>query len=135
MSLSQKDRLERLERILSELTELNRETPVLVEGSRDLAALRELGLKGDILLVNTGRSLTDLMSGLAGGGRRLVILTDWDRKGRELFSRLSRLARAEDIKVVGDPWRRLGPLVRKDIQAVEDLPPLFRQLREKCRIA
>jgi len=123
------ERLERLERVLAELVEVNDRVPVIVEGTRDRDALVSLGLKGEVPLVNVGRPLSDVIGSIAREHGELVVLTDWDRKGQILFDRLSRLARSEGLRAIEEPWRRLRPLVRKDIQAVEDLPTLFAQLR------
>jgi 5S rRNA maturation endonuclease (ribonuclease M5) len=133
LTINLEERLERLERLLDELAGQNVTVPVLVEGGMDRDALRELGLTGEVLLINIGKPLIDRIAAIGREHGELIVLTDWDRKGIELFKKLTRLAVSEGLKVVGEPWRRLRPLVQKDIQAVEDLPSLMRQLRAKRR--
>ena len=41
--------LEDVQKALSELVEENRSTPVIVEGEKDVSALKKLGLKGRII--------------------------------------------------------------------------------------
>ena len=110
----------------------NLTVPVLVEGRRDREALVAVGLEGNIEILNNGQHMTDRISGLARENSRLIVLTDWDRKGKELFARLCELGRSEGMKVEEDHWRRMGPLVSKEIQVVEDLDMLMAQLRRKC---
>lgn len=85
---------------------------LIVEGKRDAKALNTLGLK-NILAIN-GRPLTaivDRVAGLmanhkahTGGGvageegiSDIIVLTDFDREGRHIAARLSRLLRAHRI--------------------------------------
>ena len=124
-------RLERLEKLLEELREENLSAPVLVEGKRDRDALRQLGLEGDIELLNVGSSMAERIGRRVTGGQRIIVLTDWDRKGEELFRRLGELAFAEGYPVVERYWRKMRPLIQKDIQAVEDLATLMAQLRRR----
>ena len=124
-------RLERLEQLLGDVAARSFECPVLVEGMRDRRALEELGVEGRILLIHDGSSLPGLASRVSRLSSAVILLTDWDRKGKELFIRLSALLGAEGLKVYEGPWRSMGGLVARDIQSVEDLPSLMRQLREE----
>ena len=76
-----KKSLEELEKGLNELREENKTVPIIVEGEKDIDALRKLSIFGEIIRVNTGVSLTDFCDQLAGKYRDIIILTDWDRKG------------------------------------------------------
>ena len=44
--------LEYLKKALDELSEENKKVPVIVEGEKDIEALRKLGLTGEIITVN-----------------------------------------------------------------------------------
>ena len=73
---------------------------LIVEGKRDAKALNTLGLK-NILPIN-GRPLiaiVDIVAELRGnhGYSDIIILTDFDREGRHIAARLSRLLRAHKI--------------------------------------
>jgi len=76
-----KKSLEDLEKTLSELCEENRKVPIIVEGEKDIEALRKLEFKGTIISVNAGISLTDFCDRLASKYKEIIILTDWDRRG------------------------------------------------------
>lgn len=73
-----------IEEILLDLQEENKRIPILVEGDKDLLALRKLGLKGEIISINRGKSLSDFCDSLASEYKDIIILTDWDRRGGHL---------------------------------------------------
>jgi len=73
--------LETLEKVLEELKEENKTVPILVEGEKDIAALRKLGINGVILRVNTGRSLPSFCDQIAHEYTDVILLMDWDRRG------------------------------------------------------
>ncbi len=73
-----------IEEILLDLQEENKSIPILVEGDKDLLALRKLGLRGEIISINKGKSLSDFCDSLASEYKDIIILTDWDRKGEHL---------------------------------------------------
>lgn len=124
-------RLRKLELLLEELAQRSSTCPVVVEGMRDRDALRALGVEGRIIRIHRGRSLPDLASALSRTFREVILLSDWDRKGKELFSRLSALLSSEGLKVDESVWRAMHGLVAKEVQAVEDLPSLMQQLRDE----
>ena len=76
-----KKSLEDLEKVLSELRDENEIIPIVVEGEKDIEALRKLDINGEIISVNTGTSLTDFCDKIASKYKEIIILTDWDRRG------------------------------------------------------
>ena len=83
--------LEEIEKSLEELREENKLVPIIVEGKKDVAALRVLGCTGLIITVNKGVSLTDFCDDIASMYDSVVLLTDWDRRGGSLCKRMMRL--------------------------------------------
>jgi len=76
-----KKSLEDLEKAITELKEENIRVPILVEGEKDIDALRKFNITGTIISVNTGTSLTDFCDRIADSYKDIIILTDWDRRG------------------------------------------------------
>ena len=76
-----KKSIEDLEKIIAELGEENRSIPIVVEGKKDIKALRKLDISGSIISVNAGVSLIDFCDNIAQEHADIIILTDWDRKG------------------------------------------------------
>lgn len=123
-----KKRLERLEMLLDELVEMSEDVPVLVEGQRDLKALRNLGVDGDIICVHCGLTLLELCEAIAGQYEKVILMLDWDRKGRELSDRLHTNLLRLGVKVDLDLNSRIFGQVKKETKEVEGLDKLFRRL-------
>ncbi|MBN2454612.1 toprim domain-containing protein [Candidatus Woesearchaeota archaeon] len=60
---------------------------IVVEGKKDLAALQRLGVKNRIFMIN--KPLFALSEEIAAQTKDIIILTDLDKKGKELYGRLS----------------------------------------------
>lgn len=76
--------LEAVERALLEVKEENKTIPIIVEGEKDIQALRLLGITGMIIRINRGMSLTDFCDWVTAHFTKIIILTDWDRRGGSL---------------------------------------------------
>ncbi len=76
-----KKSIEDLEKIIDELGEENRSIPIIVEGKKDIEALRKLDINGEIIGINSGHTLIDFCDKIAQEHADIIILTDWDRKG------------------------------------------------------
>ena len=124
---------EEVEKVLDVLRRSSAEgVPVIVEGRRDEAALRKLAVAGRILCLKAGRgSRLDFLDQLDGFGR-VIVLTDFDREGRELrgwlYHELSRLG----VKADDTLWRRVKVLSRADVRGVEELPSFCRALEARA---
>jgi 5S rRNA maturation endonuclease (ribonuclease M5) len=106
-------------------------TVVLVEGERDRAALRNLGVRGPILLVHNGKPLSVLADHLSRDGRRVIILTDWDREGGHLAHRLADLFSGAQIHLDLEFRRRLARILQGEVVHVEGLGRWARRVAEE----
>ena len=79
-----KEIIEEIEKTVYELQEENKFTPIIVEGEKDVEALHSLGITGVILVFNQGKSLTDFCDWIASRFKKVIILTDWDKRGGNL---------------------------------------------------
>jgi 5S rRNA maturation endonuclease (ribonuclease M5) len=114
----------RLKGLLRELTLLNEEIPVIVEGRRDVAALRRLGLQGTILTLHCGQTVAAFGEQIARRFPSVILLLDWDRRGRQLHAQLTRHLDAE--------WeehtyirQELIALSKSAVSSIEDVPALL----------
>ena len=106
--------------------------PILVEGPRDVIALRALGLSGPIEVVNRGwdvsRRIAHLVEthGTRGvdGGPALHLLMAWDRSGGRLQTTFRRLE-AFDVKVDEEVRRVLMRCLKPETRTVEGLSGLI----------
>ena len=90
---------------------------VLVEGPRDLRALRKLGFRGELVTV---RQLAK-QGARSVGAKKVVILTDLDREGAYLASRCVRLLSQFGLKGSLAERRRLKRASRRVFLHVENL--------------
>jgi len=117
---------------LSNLLEaLDREVDVvLVEGSRDVDALRRLGFRGRIQVCSrVGVSNSDLVEDLARSASAVAIYTDFDAAGRRLNRRLTRLLELKGVMVEARLRRALRRLMATlGAYAVEALDDVAEEL-------
>ena len=121
------ERAERLKFTLEALYEINKTVPVIVEGKKDAAALRSLGLVGDIITLHRGKNIYDFSADIEERFSKIVILLDWDKNGNTLNRALS-----ENLKGRWEEFSWFRDLIRllcqKDISTVEGIPKLLKRL-------
>ena len=83
--------LNEVEKALQDLQNINMNIPIIVEGKKDKQSLQKLGMKGSIIIYNKGKTLTDFCDWVAKSYRKVIILTDWDRRGGMLCHRMMEL--------------------------------------------
>ncbi len=118
------DILEKIEALISQAKIENYNTPILVEGRKDREALRLLGFRGVILLLNKGKSLSALADSIAMKYEKIIILTDWDKKGNYLAERMKALLEDDDVECDMEFRRKLSSLLGSHITTVEELVSL-----------
>ena len=108
--------------------------PILIEGKKDEEALRKLGIKGNFIKVSgSPLKLFEIAEEAAKSSSKIIILTDFDKKGNELAKRL-----AEDIQALGshpdlEIRRKIMGITRRYIKDIESLSRHLRQLElEEC---
>jgi len=89
------ERLERIEDAVLRLREAASGNAVVVEGLRDRAALEELGVGGEHIVVNQGVPLQEVVDRIAqqaasAGWDMVLLIMDWDRTGNSMEERLHR---------------------------------------------
>lgn len=138
MSTRLKEKQEKILQILNAVVEESAKgTPIIVEGKKDVEALRGFGVEGAIITAKTGgRSFLDVVSEIeqAGAGE-VVLFLDFDRRGKEGTKLLKQHFEREKIKVNVSCWRALLALVGKEIQCVEGLAAYMETLRVKIGVS
>ena len=72
---SNAERLEKFHKLWESMNELG--VPVIVEGKRDISAIRQLGYNGDLIQLNDGKSVLNTVEGIvvsSGVSSEFVIL-------------------------------------------------------------
>ncbi|AKB56052.1 MULTISPECIES: toprim domain-containing protein [Methanosarcina] len=124
-------RLERIEELLSELSEYSgRGAIIIVEGKRDVLSLKRLGIEGNFELA-THQSLFNFSEKISRLGSEVVILTDWDRRGDILAIKLSEYFQSFGLKPELEIRNKLRLISQKEIKDVESLYTYVSKLRLK----
>ena len=123
--------LEDVQKALSELVEENRSTPVIVEGEKDVSALKKLGLKGRIITLNSGLTIIDFCDKIAEEYREIILLTDWDRKGGFLYRTIERNLEGR-VKI--NSYFREVFAKNSTCKTLEGLPSWLNTITEKHRL-
>jgi 5S rRNA maturation endonuclease (ribonuclease M5) len=127
--LSPEERLQEVMKVLDELEELSKTTPIVVEGLRDVEALRRMGIEKNVVTLGRGSTLFNFCEELSRGNTEAVVLTDWDRKGGRLARTLRDGFEANGVKVIDHVRTRLVILSKKEIKDIESLPTFVMRLR------
>jgi len=125
-----KKSFDELEEALSELIEENKIIPIVVEGEKDISALKKLGVNGVIISINSGLSLTDFCDSLARDYKDSIILTDWDRRGGFLCHTIRKNLEG---RVSCNLYYRQVFAKNSMIRTVEGLPSWIDTLKEKIK--
>ncbi|MGA3111523.1 MAG: toprim domain-containing protein [Candidatus Bathyarchaeia archaeon] len=134
MSTRLKEKQEKLEALVAKLAEdAAKGKPIVVEGKKDAQALNDLGIEGKMVTVKTGgKSFLEATVEIENlGVRAVVLLLDFDRRGKEGTLRLKRDLERAKIKVDVRFWRELEALVGREIQCIESLPAYMSTLQKK----
>jgi len=134
LSTRLKEKEEKILQILEALAEESAKgKPIVVEGKKDVDALRALGVAGAVLTVKTGgKSFLDVVSEIEKMRVPEVILfLDFDRRGKQGTKRLKQSLERAKVKPNTKFWRELSALVGKEIQCVESLTAYLVTLRAK----
>ena len=123
-----KKSLEDLYIILNELEEINKKIPIIVEGNKDINALRKINITGEIISVNKGMSIADFCDYLSYRYKEIVILTDLDRKGGQLCYKIKKnlIGRVD----CNTNFRKKIPQ-KTIIRTIEGLPSWITTMNEK----
>ena len=134
MSTRLKEKEEKLQQIITRLTEESAKAkPIVVEGKKDAETLHMLGVNGAILTVKTGgKSFLEATAEIERlGAREVILLLDFDRRGKEGTQRLQSNLERLKIKVNVRFWRDLWALVGREINSIESLTAYLSTLQQK----
>ncbi len=134
MSTSLQRKAEKLAQLLERLeTEAAKNALIVVEGQNDIEALTELSIQGNIISVKTaGKSFLDILTEIEEHNtNEVILLLDFDRRGKELTKRLKQRLEEKRIKVNVNFWSKLHALVGHNIKDIEGLPAYMETLKKR----
>ncbi|MEM2069262.1 MAG: toprim domain-containing protein [Nitrososphaerota archaeon] len=96
---------------------------IIVEGERDLKALRTLGIDGDILIYRSRRDLLDKINMLRPA--HIILLLDMDHEGEEKALYLKKFLEGSAEKIDLTYWNTLRKFRRLGLTTIESLPKIL----------
>jgi 5S rRNA maturation endonuclease (ribonuclease M5) len=134
LSTHLKDKVEKIEQIILKLVEESAKgNLIIVEGKKDAETLRDLGVAGAVLTLKTGgKSFLEAITEIEElGVGEVILLLDFDRRGKEGTKRLQLDLEPAKIKVNIRFWKELHALVGREVQSIESLTNYLKTLHEK----
>lgn len=133
MSTRLKEKIERIEELLERLAlQSAKGIPIIVEGQNDIDVLRKLAFCGDIIAAKTRKSFLALVTEIETLDiEEVVLLMDFDKRGKEWTKRLTRYLEQTKVKPNAFFWQELRNLVSHNIKDIEGLLPFLQTLRKK----
>lgn len=86
--------------VIESLVEKNENIPVIVEGIRDRRALRKIGLSGEIIVFNSGESISDFSERISKYYTEVILLFDNDKRGGYLTKTVASILTSRGVKVI-----------------------------------
>ncbi len=133
---AQEKKYEKIRIVLKNLSEIAAiGTPIIVEGQKDINALLKLGIVGEIITAKgRGKSLPDVFLEIENTDKEeIVLLLDFDRRGREWTNRVARFLESIRKKPNLVFWKELKALLGRDVNQVEGIYSYMRKAAGKTR--
>ena len=94
---------------------------IVVEGKRDVAALSRVGFNGNVTVFHHFRGITDFVDNYHLNRKKIILLLDMDRKGKQLTSKLVTRLQCKGNNVTLFYKRALAKITNGKVRHVEDL--------------
>ncbi len=107
-------------KIIEKYREKNLNVPVVVEGKNDVNSLREIEFTGEIIIFNKGLSIIRFSEELRMKHDAIIILTDFDRRGRRLRDDIEKFFMSNGGSVDTYLWEYLNRY--SGVKTVEEIP-------------
>jgi 2,5-diamino-6-(ribosylamino)-4(3H)-pyrimidinone 5'-phosphate reductase len=134
LSTHLKEKEEKILQIFECLAEESaRGTPIIVEGKKDIETLSKLGIEGTIIAAKTGgKTFLDTISKIEKTCmKEVILLLDFDRRGKELTKNLKQHLEKTEIKANLTFWLNLSNIVSKEVKDIEGLASYMETLKSK----
>ena len=126
--MNDRERLEMIDAVLDELSDMCQYSTILIEGRKDKAALEKLIGDFECIMIQREGGPLRTAERLYESGDSAIILTDWDNKGESIAADMEYHLKTLGVKYDTDIRRRLADLCRKDIKDIESLDFLYARL-------
>jgi 5S rRNA maturation endonuclease (ribonuclease M5) len=127
------EKIDKIEELIERLAAKSAKgVPIVVEGKKDVEALHRLAFSGSIIAAKTRKSFLALATEIEKlETEEIVLLMDFDRRGKEWTKRLTQYLERTAVKPNAFFWNELQGLVGSDVKDVEGLLPYLQTMRKK----
>jgi 5S rRNA maturation endonuclease (ribonuclease M5) len=128
-----KEKIEKIEEILERIAlQSTKETPIVVEGQNDVNILRKLAISGPVIAAKTRKSFLAVVTEVEKlDVDEVILLMDFDRRGREWTKRLVQYLERTKVKPNTFFWTELRKWIGRDVKDIEGLLPYLHTLKKK----
>jgi len=126
--MNNEERLEKLNVILDELSEMCASRILLVEGPKDRMAMSLLGINTEMISVQAEGGPLKVSEKLYEMKKGAVIMTDWDRTGDEIANDLERSLSSLCVRYDVTIRSKLRWICGNEIYDIESLPSFYCRL-------
>ncbi|KYC44726.1 MAG: hypothetical protein APG12_01299 [Candidatus Methanofastidiosum methylothiophilum] len=120
--MSIKEDLENALDILNNLKE--EEGIIIVEGQKDIESLVKIGIKNKIIAVSK-RNIFEVIDSISE--KEVIVLTDFDKKGTQLFRRYVTELQSSGKKAITIYYRDLKKYLKRYITQIEQIYPFLKR--------
>lgn len=133
MSTGYEKKLEALNKTLQKLCyKADRGSLLMVEGRKDVSALRTLGVNGEIISVkNVNKGLVDFLDEVQGS--EIILLLDFDDYGTALLKKITRYLEGKGIRTNSFFWKKIRTITRRNVKEIEGLPSYLEKLKKHVK--
>ena len=134
MSTRLQEKEEAILQILQHLAEESKKgIPIIVEGKKDVEALRAFCIEGPIISAKSGgKTFLDLVSEIEKcRASEAILLLDFDRRGKEWTKKLKERLEKTHAKPNVGFWNDLWSLLGRELKDVEGLTAYMETLKSK----
>lgn len=126
-------KLEKISEVLERLAiQSAKGIPIIVEGPKDVKTLRSLAMSGEIIAAKTKRSFLALATDVEKlDVDEVILLLDFDRRGREWTKRLTQYLEQTRINPNTFYWTELDNLVGCEVKDIEGMLSFIHTLKKK----
>ncbi len=122
-----KEEVEGLLEVLRKIKSERKDIPIIVEGRKDVKALRSLGIERDIIRIKKGKSIFRIIEELRGEHEKVIIMTDWDTTGGKLCYKIKKACESNAIVYDVDHRKQMIKFLKKEVKDVESIPSFIKR--------
>jgi len=129
-----KEELEGVIEVLEKIKKEDKAIPVIVEGRKDMKALRSLGIERKIIRIKKGKRIFRIIEGLRDDYDKVIILTDWDSTGGKLCYKIKKACESNDINYDVEYRRQIIKFLKKEVKDVESIPTFIKRAKRDSNL-